>query len=130
MAQKTVVTLTDDLDGQAADETIRFGLDGVTYEIDLRRANATRLRETLQPYRAAARKSAAAVVVSRRKGVRGVRAITGDRERSAEIRAWAKKHGLQVSERGRIAAGLVEAYEANDPGKVSGKAVPQAAFSS
>ena len=57
MAQKTVVTLTDDIDGKTADETVKFGLDGINYEIDLRRANAEKLREALRPYQDAARKA-------------------------------------------------------------------------
>jgi hypothetical protein len=116
MAQKTVVTLFDDIDGERADETVAFALDGVSYEIDLRAGNADKLRTALQPFQAAARKANGAVA-SRGRASRGARGAGNDRERSAEIRAWAKKHGLQVSERGRIAATLVAAYEANDPAK-------------
>src|ERR1700756_1288302 len=108
MAQKTVVTLTDDIDGELADETIKFGLDGISYEIDLRKGNAEKLRTALQPFQAAARKAGVAAALGRR-GSRGARTAGGDRERSAEIRAWAKKHGLPVSERGRIAAAIAEA---------------------
>ncbi len=114
MALKTVVTLTDDLDGQAADETVKFGLDGVYYEIDLGKVNADRLRTALQPFQAVARK----VSNTRGRG-RSSRASGVDRERSAQIRAWAKQHGLPVSERGRIASHLVDAYEAGDPSRVS-----------
>lgn len=113
MAQKTVVTLTDDLDGELADETVKFGLDGVYYEIDLRESNAKKLREIFQPYQSAARKA----TPPKGRGARG-RSSSADRERSAEIRAWAKKHGIPVSERGRISASLVEAFEANDPSRV------------
>src|SRR5262245_5206285 len=126
MAQKTIVTLTDDIDGKAADETVRFGLDGVNYEIDLRAANAAKLRKVLEPYKSAARRAAVA-----RKDVRGGRSsTTHDRKRAAEIRAWAKEHEIPVNERGRIASDLAAAFEANDPGLVTGKAVPQATFSS
>ena len=51
MAQKTIVSLIDDLDGTEADETVRFGLDSVQYEIDLSEKNATTLREALAPFR-------------------------------------------------------------------------------
>ncbi|MDP9696140.1 UNVERIFIED_ORG: hypothetical protein J2X79_003719 [Arthrobacter globiformis] len=37
MAQKRVVILEDDLDGSEASETMKFGLDGREYEIDLNR---------------------------------------------------------------------------------------------
>jgi hypothetical protein len=126
MAQKTVVTLIDDIDGERADETVKFGLDGVNYEIDLGKGNADKLRTALEPFQAAARK-AAGTATPRGRASRGGR--TTDRERSAEIRAWAKKHGLPVSERGRIASDLAAAYEAGDPTKLAGKKVPQAAFS-
>lgn len=118
MALKTVVTLTDDLDGHTADETVKFGLDGVYYEIDLGKVNADRLRTALQPFQAAARKVSNASA-SRGRAGRATRASGVDRERSAQIRAWAKQHGLPVSERGRIASHLVDAYEAGDPSRVS-----------
>lgn len=37
MARKkeVIVTLTDDIDGAKAAETVAFGVDGVNYEIDL-----------------------------------------------------------------------------------------------
>ena len=50
MARTLVVTLTDDLDGGDADETVTFGLDGKSYEIDLSEANAEKLRKALAPF--------------------------------------------------------------------------------
>jgi hypothetical protein len=59
MAQRTITTLIDDLDGtelkRGSGETIRFGIDGRTYEIDLSDDNAQALREALQPYTDAGR---------------------------------------------------------------------------
>jgi Lsr2 len=50
MAQKTVVSLIDDLDGESeADETVEYALDGVTYEIDLTNEHAETLREVFAP---------------------------------------------------------------------------------
>ena len=50
MAQKTIVSLIDDLDGQSeADETVEYAIDGVTYEIDLAKDNADALREVFAP---------------------------------------------------------------------------------
>ncbi len=128
MAQKTVVELFDDIDGRPADETVTFSLDGVTYEIDLSSKNADTLRETLSPYLDHARTTRAAGSSRARRGGRGTR-TTGNRDRSADIRAWAKQHGIQVSDRGRIPAGVVDAYETNDPSKVkTTKKVPEVAF--
>ncbi|MBO0851506.1 MAG: Lsr2 family protein, partial [Pseudonocardia sp.] len=56
MAQKVTVSLIDDLDGNKADETVEFGLDGKSYEIDLSSGNAGKLRDALADYVAAARR--------------------------------------------------------------------------
>ena len=105
MAQKITVTLEDDLDGGPADQTVRFGLDGAEYEIDLSTSNATALREQLAPYTARARKAG--------RGPRGGSGrSTSSRERSGEIRAWAKDQGITVSDRGRIPASVIEQYHA------------------
>jgi len=104
MAQKTVVILEDDLDGGKAEETVTFSLDGVSYEIDLSGKNASKLRDAFAPYVGAGRR-----VGGRAARGRGRAAGRGPNE-TAEIRAWAKKKGLDVSERGRIPASIVEAY--------------------
>jgi nucleoid-associated protein Lsr2 len=104
MAQKVQVLLIDDLDGGEAEQTVSFALDGATYEIDLSSANSKKLRKSLQPFVENARKAG----VARRRRTRG----TSSRERSADIRAWAKSRGIKVNERGRIPASVVEQYEA------------------
>ena len=106
MAQKVQVLLVDDLDGGPADETVTFGLDGVSYEIDLTSANAAALRDAFGPW----------VGHAREVGGRSQRA-TSPRSRSSRgdaqaIRDWAKAHGHKVSERGRISAEVKAAYEA------------------
>lgn len=106
MAQKVQVLLVDDLDGGEADETVSFALDGATYEIDLSSANAKKLRDSLQPFVDHARKAG----VGKRRRPRGA----SSRERSADIRAWAKARGIKVNERGRIPASVVERYEAEN----------------
>ncbi|MDA2804650.1 histone-like nucleoid-structuring protein Lsr2 [Nocardiopsis suaedae] len=108
MAQKVQVLLVDDLDGGEADETVAFGVDGTSYEIDLSTDNATTLRELLAPYVSAARKAPAKAG----RGGRRQQRSAPSRERSAEIRAWAKAQGKQVNERGRIPAAIVAEYEA------------------
>jgi hypothetical protein len=105
MAQKVTVALEDDLDGGPADETVRFGLDGAEYEIDLSRKNATAFRRQLAPFTEHARKAGRA---QRRRPGR----TASSRERSGDIRAWAKDQGIAVSDRGRISASLAEQYEA------------------
>ena len=106
MAHKITVTLEDDLDGGPADGTTRFGLDGAEYEIDLSQKNADNLRTTLTPFIEHARRVTSGGPVRR-----GGRAVPV-RQRSAAIRAWAKEHGIAVSERGRIPATVAEQYEA------------------
>jgi len=97
--------LIDDLDGGTANETVSFAIDGNYYEIDLSDENAKKLREALNPFVTHARR--AEPTPSRRR--RSSRSTS--REKSAEIRSWAKAQGLPVSERGRIAASVVERYE-------------------
>jgi Lsr2 len=105
MAQKITVALEDDLDGGPADETVRFGLGGSEYEIDLSKKNARAFRRQLAPFIEHARKTGRA---PRRRPGR----TTSSREHSGGIRAWAKDQGIAVSDRGRIPASVVEQYEA------------------
>jgi hypothetical protein len=111
MAQKVLVSLVDDLDGSEAEETVEFGLDGVSYQIDLSSDNAEELRDALAQYveharRAGGRKRAAV----RPSAKAAARPATVDREQNQAIRAWARKNGFQVSDRGRIPSEVVEAY--------------------
>lgn len=106
MAQRVEVLLVDDLDGGPAEETVQFGLDGVTYEIDLNSENAATMREVIAGYIGHARR-----VAGRRGATRGARKSGGGSE-TAQIRAWAKEQGLPVNERGRIPADIVAQYEA------------------
>ncbi len=107
MAQKVQVVLVDDLDGGAAEETVRFGLDGVAYEIDLSAANAAALRDAFAQYVGAARRVGGRG--QRRAAPRQGAAPSG---RTAQIRAWAREQGIAVSERGRVAADVVARYDA------------------
>jgi hypothetical protein len=111
MAQIREVRLIDDLDGEAADETIEFGIDGKNYEIDLSKENAGKLRDALASYVAAARRSGG----RRSRGSSGGGAAASrrpsiDREQNQAIRDWARKRGMKVSDRGRIPAEVLEAY--------------------
>ncbi|MDC2958144.1 Lsr2 family protein [Streptomyces gilvifuscus] len=106
MAQQTIIQLLDDLDGSEASETIVFGLDGKTYEIDLNEKNAAKLRKALESYVDKGRKTSQS-----RGGKRGsatqATASSGD---TALIRAWAKENGYEVNDRGRVPADIKEAY--------------------
>ena len=104
MAQKVTVSLEDDLTGGPAKQTVRFAFDGAGYEIDLNARNAAAFGKQLAPYIEHARKAGRAP--ARRPG------RPAGRQRSGDIRAWAKEHGLAVSERGRIPAGVLEQYHA------------------
>jgi hypothetical protein len=108
MAQKVQVVLIDDIDGGDATETVTFGLDGVTYEIDLNDKNAAKLRDALAVWVGSGRRvtGRTARATSRTAG----RRAAGDD--SSAIREWAKSNGHKVSERGRISAAVREAYAA------------------
>jgi Lsr2 len=105
MARRTSVTLQDDLDGTPAEETLRFGISGAEYEIDLSSKNAARLRAQMAPFIEHARKAGKMP----RRAVR----TAASRRRSREIRAWAQAKGIQLSERGRIPANVAAQYEAS-----------------
>jgi Lsr2 len=103
MAQRVVVTLSDDIDGGEAAETVTFGLDGKTYEIDLSAANADRLRDGLAPYVGAGRRRSRSGKAFR------TTAVAPD---PATVRAWARSHGMDVPPRGRIPKKVYEAFAA------------------
>jgi hypothetical protein len=105
VAQRVIVTLEDDLGGGPADETVRFAFGGAEYEIDLSSKNAAAFRRKLAPFVEHARKA------GRGQPRRPSRAAAS-RQRSGDIRAWAKDHGIAVSARGRIPASVLEQYHA------------------
>jgi hypothetical protein len=119
MAQKVTVQLVDDLDGTASDDisTVSFGLDGVSYEIDLNEDNASSLRDSLADFVASARRTGGRV----KRGTPATAARPAGSGRSKEqtqaIREWAKKNGHNVSERGRISTTIIEAFEAAHSGE-------------
>ena len=108
MAQKVTVSLEDDLTGGPAKQTVRFAFDGTDYEIDLNAKNAAAFGKQLAPYLEHARRAGRSQ--PRRAGRTG-------RQRSGDIRAWAKEQGLAVSERGRIPASVLEQYHAASGGR-------------
>lgn len=114
MARRIVHQLVDDIDGSVLEvgegETIHFSLNGASWEIDLNTEHAAELRSALEPYISAARRAGSSGAAAPRS--------TGSRKRPARnpevaaIRAWANDNGYTLSERGRIPAPVVEAYNA------------------
>ncbi len=107
MARTTIVQLTDDIDGSAAAETIRFAVDGRTYEIDLSTEHAESLRDSLAQFVAAARRAGRGDELPRRGQGRHGRPQGGN---SSAVRAWARENGVPVSPRGRIPEAVVAQY--------------------
>jgi len=107
VAQKIQTLFVDDLDGSDAEGTVRFGLDGTEYEIDLNAGHARQLRDALARYVGAARKVAAA-----RRPARGGRRGSAGGLNSTEVREWAKAQGIEVKDRGRVPAELVVKFRA------------------
>jgi hypothetical protein len=109
VATEITVLLEDDLDGGPADETVRFGLDGVDYEIDLSKQHARAFRRELASFLIHARRAG--------RGRRRPARSSSGRRRGSDIRAWAKDAGIQVSDRGRIPASVVAQYQAAAGGR-------------
>jgi hypothetical protein len=107
MAQKIQTLFIDDIDGSAAEGTVRFGLEGTDYEIDLSAAHAADLRAALAPFIAASRKAHGAA--ARRPGRAARKAAVGGIG-TTEVREWARTQGIEVKDRGRIPAGIVASY--------------------
>ena len=108
MAQKVQTLFIDDLDGSEAEGTVRFGLDGTEYEIDLNAKHAQQLRDALARFVAAARRDRA----STRQPARGGRKAQPNALNTTEVREWAKAQGIDVKDRGRIPADLVIRFKA------------------
>ncbi|HEX5121589.1 MAG TPA: Lsr2 family protein [Pseudonocardiaceae bacterium] len=119
MAQRTIVQFVDDLDGTSSDtvRTVEFGLDGVTYEIDLNDDHAGELRSALDEFITSARRTGGrrSPRIAATPATATPRANTPGRtrEQTQAIRQWANKNGFEVSDRGRIPAAVIEAFDAN-----------------
>ncbi|WKK71436.1 Lsr2 family protein [Rathayibacter oskolensis] len=111
MAQK--LTLVDDLDGTPIEDndggTVRFSLDGASYEVDLNKKNMETLLDAFAKYIEVARKTSGRTSAS---SSANSSAKKSDPKALQAIREWANKNGHNVSDRGRIPAAVVEAYNA------------------
>ena len=103
--------LIGDLDGDAADETVSFALDGSYYEIDLSAKNAGKLRDSLANYVANARRASRSAFRSAG-GPRRGRPPRSDREQTSAIRDWACKNGHKDGEKCRDSRQIPQAYTA------------------
>jgi hypothetical protein len=103
VAQKVQNLYIDDIDGSEAAGTVRFGLDGVDYEIDLSAEHTNELHTVLRTYVDHARK----VGGGSRRGPRGRRAVD-----TTAVRSWAREQGIDIKDRGRVPAAIVAKYEA------------------
>jgi hypothetical protein len=114
VAKRTIHVLVDDLDGGDAEETVKFALDGIQYEIDLSAKNASKLREALSPYLSAGTKIGRGAVLAGGRAAGRARAggAGGDRDQNRAIREWAQSKGIPVSDRGRIKQEIVDRYNA------------------
>jgi hypothetical protein len=116
MAQRTVVQLVDDIDGtQITDnqgETVTFGLDGATYEIDLTTHNAQQLRDAVQIYIANGRRVGGGRGRPTGNGRPSAPTTKRDPQQTKAIKDWARANGHKVAERGRISQSVLDAYEA------------------
>jgi hypothetical protein len=108
VAQKIQTLFIDDLDGSQAEGTVRFGLDGTEYEIDLNAGHAQALRDALARYVRAARRAG----VGTRRPARGGRGASAGGPDSTEVREWAKAQGVEVKDRGRVPAEVVARFKA------------------
>jgi nucleoid-associated protein Lsr2 len=117
MVRKVEVRLVDDLDSGPAEETVRFGLDGVYYEIDLSSKHAKELRAGLERYLAVATRVAQnGRSAQRSRGRTGAAGVDNQ-----VIREWAASRGLEVAPRGRIPRAVLDQYEADASRSASGR---------
>jgi hypothetical protein len=105
MAQQIQTLFIDDIDGGPAEGTVRFGLDGTDYEIDLSSAHSEELHKVLAAYVTHARKAGGTA----RRGPRGRHGGAPD---TRKVREWARAEGIDIKERGRVPAEVIEKYKA------------------
>ena len=108
MAQKVQTVFIDDLDGSEAEGTVLFGLDGTQYEIDLSTDHAKELQTALAPYIQVGRR----VTGTARRPAQTRRKTPANGISNTEARVWAKAHGLEVKDRGRVPADIIAQYQA------------------
>ena len=111
MAQKVQTLYIDDIDGSEAAGTVRFGLEGAGYEIDLSAEHSDQLHKALRTYIDHARK----VGGTSKRAPRGHRVGSGID--TTAVRNWAREQGIDIKDRGRVPADVIAKYEAATGGK-------------
>lgn len=89
-------------------KTVRFSVEGQMREIDLCASEAERFEKQMAPWISSSRKAGGA---SNGNGGARRRRTAAARQEAGDIRQWARDHGIAISERGRIPAGVVAQYE-------------------
>lgn len=113
MAKKIQTLLIDDIDGSPADGTVQFGIDGDMYSIDLSSKHSIELYKSIEKFRDHGTRLGRMHLKTRASEATVKRAPVGvNRERNADIRAWAEKEGIPVSTRGRIQESVIAKYDA------------------
>ncbi len=124
MAQKVQVMVVCDVHDDEVEgaETVSFGLDGTSYEVDVCEEHAATLRDAFAPFVGAARRAGRGEQGQQKRGGRGRRSSSdgggsgrgsgSNKERTQAIRDWARENGYKVSERGRLSGEVVAAYDA------------------
>jgi hypothetical protein len=109
MARQESTLYTDDLDGSEKDvRPVKFGFDGVTYEIDLGPKNYTKLKKVLFPYVTAGTKVSSRTTP--RSATRGRSSAADQKAFNARVREWAAAHGHAIKPRGRVPEKVIDAY--------------------
>jgi hypothetical protein len=112
MAREVIEKLIDDLDGGVADETVVFGIDGATYEVDLSREHAAALRAALAPYVDVGRRAERSTTVGTRRKPSVPRGLVQRDYDILQLREWAVANGIDLPPRGRIPMGVIGQYKA------------------
>lgn len=108
MAKEIIERLIDDIDGGAAEATIKFSFNEAEYEIDLSKRNISAMEKVLRPYVSVARPVKKITQPKRATRVNG----RAKRLDLSKVREWAAENGFDVAPRGRVAATIIDAYEA------------------
>lgn len=110
MAQKVITEFIDDIDGSPAERTFTFAVDGTNYEIDLSAENIAEFKSAIGGFIESARK-VKGTSNGRRARSTGGGGGAQSRGQTRAVREWARQHGHNISERGRIPASIQQAFD-------------------
>jgi Lsr2 len=113
MAQKVITEFIDDIDGSPAERTFTFAVDGTNYEIDLSTENIAEFKSAIGGFIESARKVKGSSSSSNGRRARSTGANGGrqSREQTQAVREWARQHGHNISNRGRIPSSIQQAFD-------------------